>query len=663
MPTVVPDYETASACDLAKAGSRRYSEDPTTEILCLSLRWAEDDVILWYPGDPIPTRWIDAIADGKSAFVAHNAGFEQDIYEQIQVPQWGWPEIPLNRWHCSQARCAQLCLPQKLEKAVPLLGLPGDKDMEGNKLTLSLSKVITRGPEKGNYPARTPEILQRVGEYCNTDTLEQLRLHNRIGWLSDGERANYLLNQRVNKRGVRLDMPLVGQMQKVVAGASVPLAAEFAELTGGLKMTQVQKVQSWVMDRGVWLPNMAKDTLEPLVGDSVDDDGEEIERAEGIELPADVERALRIRYLIGSASVKKLDRMQACVCADGRVRRITQYYGAGTGREAGRLFQPQNFPRGSIHMERIDLLVDALMTGDWQYVEMMCGPAVETVVSALRHIIVAAPGNTLVAGDFAQIEARIILALAGQHDKVALLASGADPYIDMAQQIYKRTITKKDDPEERQVGKNSVLGLGFQMGAQTFMNRYGNGQDLAFFKEVVRVYREEWAPCVPEVWYALEEAACRTVWDRTPHEAYGIRFELVDLWLKATLPSGGTLWYFNPRPCRKAMPWDDTDVRAAWTCQMSKGGRTITVDMYGGILTENAVQRMARDLLYAAMHRLERENLAVCLSVHDEALSEAPYTNDLQARVDQIMSDTPAWGLEMKIPVATEVWVGERYRK
>ncbi len=651
---VVLDYETRSKADLKKVGAWRYSEDPTTIVLCLSWCIGEGAISTWYPGQPIPEALAAAIADPTFIFVAHNSQFEIAHWTNHQTKVYGWPDLPIERWACTMSRCAQLVIHSALERVVPLLKLPGNKDMEGNKITLALSK-----PDKvtGELPPIGPTTLARVGAYCEQDVEEQRHLLKRVGWLSDGERKVWMLDQTINRRGVQLDMPLIRSMRKIVDDASGPLKEEFAALTGGLSITQGEKIKGWVMDRGILLPDMTKDTLELLVGD--DEEAEHLD----IDLPPDVERALGIRYLIGSASIKKLDAMERCVCRDGRARGLLAYYGAGTGRWAGRLLQPQNFPRGSITMDSIDQMVDALLTGDWQYVEMICGPAVETVVSSLRHAIIASRGNVLVAGDFAQIEARVVLALAGQHDKVALLASGASPYIDMGRQIYGREIDKHKDIEEYTISKNSVLGLGFQMGDATFMRRYGNGQDQAFFKEVVRVYRQEWAPEVPKLWRGLEEAACRTVWDRTPHEAYGIRFELVDQWLKVTLPSGGTLWYFNPRPSRKAMPWDATDIRPAWTYQAKKAGKWPTIDAYGGLITENVVQRLARDLLVAAMFRLEKENLPICLTVHDEAVSEARFTNDLETRVNQIMSDTPAWGRELRIPVATEVWSGSRYKK
>lgn len=658
MTWIVLDWETASACNLKKAGAWRYSEDPTTEILCGSYEIEGQPKRTWYPGDPVP----DLPAD---VFVAHNAAFEKAILRNIAVPIYGWPDIPNDRWHDTLARCANLVIPQALERAGKVLGLTHEKDMEGNRLTLSLSRVN----KKGYYPVITPEIRARVGRYCEGDVAEQVELHKRIGWLPPEERKVWLLDQEINERGVKLDVPLIRAMKAIVDKASKPLAAEFREITGGLNMTQVAKVGDWLRKEGVNLPNLAKDTLAAVLGEDADyeEDGGVDDVADGpahVELPTHVRRALHIRQLIGSASIKKLDAMLACVCADGRARGLLNYHGAGTGRWAGRLLQPQNFPRGTLGKDiSVDMKIDALMTGDPDYVlEVLGSQPVETVVSSLRHVIMADPDRLLLAGDFSQIEARTVLALAGQHDKCALMAAGLDPYCDIASQIYGRPITKAD-AEERQIGKNSVLGLGFQMGAERFHREYCEDQPLEFAQTAVDTYRKEWAPEVPDVWYSLQEAATRTVWDERPHEEYGVLYALEDRWLTARLPSGRKLWYFNPQRIRRAMPWDETDVRPGFSYQAMKMGQWKTIYAFGGSLTENVVQALARDLMVSAMFKCQAENFPVVLTVHDEVVSEPEARRADPKVLEQIMADIPQWGRTLRIPVAAECWAGPRYKK
>lgn len=299
---------------------------------------------------------------------------------------------------------------------------------------------------------------------------------------------------------------------------------------------------------------------------------------------------------------------------------------------------------------------------------MMLGHgAIESVVTGLRHALIADKSRVFISGDFAQIEARIVLALAGQHDKVKLFQTGT-PYIDMATQIYGRPISKKNDVTEYTIGKNTVLGCGFQMGDKRFHERYCPQQPMEFATRVIRVYRNDWAPMVPSLWYALEGAANDTVWTKQPHEAYGVRYALEDGWLTARLPSGRKLYYWNPQPVRRTMPWKDrltgeAVVKAGFTYQAVKQGRWKTVQAFGGLLTENVVQGLARDLLVIAMFKLEANGFPLVLTVHDEAVGEPLLVNADELAFRQIMEDTPEWAKAIGIPVAAETWAAERYRK
>lgn len=317
------------------------------------------------------------------------------------------------------------------------------------------------------------------------------------------------------------------------------------------------------------------------------------------------------------------------------------------------------------------------MSGDYEYVAATLGEPIEVVSHSLRHALVPNKGRAYVGGDFSSIEARLVLAIAGQHDKCALLASGADVYIDMALDIFglpKFDVTDKAlvaafkdaHNEWRQTGKNTILGCGFQMGDETFWHRYCSSQPREFATKAIQTYRKDWAPEVPKLWRGLEWAALETVLTGEPHESYGIEFKIEGRWMTARLHSGRKLWYFNPRAVRKTMKWstpEKPDVRMAWTFQTMKMGRWITVDAYGGIVTENVVQGDARDLMVNGMHKCERENVPVVLTVHDAILGE-PLQKDASAvMLKQIMCDIPDWARQLKVPVTAECWTGDRMLK
>jgi DNA polymerase len=693
---LVLDFETISQCDLKKSGAWRYAEDITTSVL--TLRWTYSDsarVGIWHPGMPYPPQFAEMVKNG-TLFVAHNAAFEKAIWRMHMMPVFGWPDVPNEQWDCTLARCANLNLPQDLESAVRVLRLPALKDTEASKAVIALSKL----DKHGNLPPVTEADITAADEYCLDDCKAQAGLRVRLGTLSKAEREIWLLDQEINERGVCLDMALIEKMQQVVDQATIPMLAEFGEITGlkdkkGVVKLASPKLKPWCHERGVLIPNLQKETLATWLREE-DDDNEDYEELAGDEMsaaptdmPPEVRRALHIKQLVGSASVKKLARARSCVSFDGRARGLLQYHGAGPGLWAGRLLQPQNFPRGTIKArdkeepeDFADRKVAALMTGDAEHVASTIGPAVETVVSSLRHIIIPSPGNELVVGDFAGIQARIALAAAGQHDKTSLMLSGADVYIDMACDIFKMEKPnwalgkaalkpwieefKAQHYEKRQYGKNSVLGLGFQMGAKKFLLRYCGDQPLEFAQRVVDTYRKEWAPKMPDLWYGLDEAACDTVHYRTPHEAYGVTYYLKDQWLIARRPSGAEQHYFNPQPIRKEMPWskpEAPDVRRAWTFQAKKQKGWVTVDAFGGLLTENFASGLARDLLVAAMKKCAKHGLPLVMTIHDELVADAEKRVDNAKVLKQIMEDRPQWAIDMQIPVESETWAADRYRK
>lgn len=663
MYEVVLDFETASGADLKEVGAHRYSEDITTEILCLSF---DDDgrITTWQPGDSTE-RLCELASDPDVLFVAHNAGFEKAVWRNIMVKLYGLPDVPNKRWDDTLAACAMRAIPLDLDRSTIVLRLATHKDKEGSAFTKKLSK-----PNRKGYFDRSPESLARVVRYCEQDILAERALRNRLGPLPAGERNVWLLDQRINERGLLLDLDFITAAQQVVDRACIPLVAEFAEITDGLKPTQAVKVKEWVHNQGVWIDSLNKEAVGALLGDDEDEDAEQFDPFdESLQATHPrVYRALYILSLVGSASVKKLRRMMASACMDDRGRGTMQYHAASPGRWGGRGFQPHNFPRGTIVNAKGDkfepnYMVETIMSGDPEVVEMTLGPAVESVVSSLRHAIIAAPGRTLLSGDFAGVEARMVLSVAQQYDKTAIMAAGQDVYCDMAATIYKRPIDKKKDPEERQTGKNSVLGLGFQMGWKKFKMKYGGKLSEEMCQNVVDVYRKEWAPKVPVLWDDLGDASLNTVKTGQPHEAHGVLYELDDRWLTARLPSGRKLWYFNPQVVRRAMPWDETDIRLAFCYQQMKTGQWKTIDAFGGLMTENVVQGLARDLMVNAMFKLEANGFPIILTVHDEIVCEPLRADADEKAFEQIMIDIPGWAKNIKLPVAVEIWKGDRYKK
>ena len=240
-----------------------------------------------------------------------------------------------------------------------------------------------------------------------------------------------------------------------------------------------------------------------------------------------------------------------------------------------------------------------------------------------------------------------------------MMASGHDVYLDMAAAIYNRRNLTKADMVERQTGKNTVLGCGFQMGAAKFHARYCPDQPIEFAERVIRAYRKEWAPKVPELWYGLDKVALHAVKDGGMQERYGVTYRRESDWLTATLPSGWQkLWYPAPR-----LFHDEKFDREAWQYTAYKGGKASQVKAYGGLLTENVVQGLARGLLVASMMRVERAGMPIVLTVHDEIVVEIDEDKADLDLFETLMAEPTAWSERIGIPIGVEAWMGRRYKK
>lgn len=678
------DFETRSACELKTCGAFVYSQHPTTEIVCLYWRVVDGAVVgpmqSWKtnierggPPDPTPQALLGEVAAG-SWFVAHNVLFERSIWAHVCARVWGWPEPTEYQWFDTMACAARKAAPLDLEDACRALGLPVQKDTEGSVALRQICKPAKKGEWNED-----PALYQRVYDYCPIDVDASIGLLGRVGRLTPAELDVWRLNQRMNWKGLRLDMAFVADCQAVVDEAMPPLEVAFRDLTG-LKATQRAKVLAWITERYPGFPNMTKEVVEEAMKDWP--------------LPDDVRTALELRSALTSTSLSKLESMRRCVSEDGRARGLSQYHGATTGREAGRLLQPYNFPRGTVEygvdeegnevtpwetsvpliQSRSAGLVGSVFAasegkrGVSPAYQHLTAP-VAAVSSSLRHCIVAAPGHALVAGDFSTIEARVCLAIAGQDDVLTKWKHDLkyDPYCEMASMVLGRTITKKENKKERQeVGKPTVLGCGFQMGWRKFHARYMKKEPVELAQKCVDTYRQDWAPRVPELWRDLEEAAIRTVWDRKSYETHGVTYAIEDEWLSCRLPSGRKIYYLHPRACRKEMPWstpEKPDIRKAWRYTVKKMGVMSHVDAYGGLLTENVVQATARDLLVDRALVAEKEGFPLVLTVYDEIVTETEECRADPKALQQIMEDAPTWAKALGIPVAAEVWAGERYRK
>ena len=672
--TVVLDFETRSACDLRACGAWIYSKHPTTGIICLSWLVQHPDgrrtaKRRWEPlrlGTGLPRELVRLAGHQDVIFEAFNVSFEFSIWSNLMVPRFGAPAVPRHRWQDTQAKALHRGLPSKLEAAAKVSGV-GEKDMEGNKLLHRYCKPRkARKAEKLEFPDWENMLfwheddagLARLGEYCDQDVDVEARLDDYVGPLPDDEHEVWLLDQKMNQTGLLIDIPAVHAAKSIMAQYADSLDAEVDVLTGGEVTTCGQRdkiletIKKWC---GRAPKDLTAETLTKFLGN----------KAFREKFP-EAHRLLQLRQSGSKSSTAKLNAMLNHADPDDhRARYQLQYQGASsTGRWAGRGIQPQNMPGNSSGHDE-ETLISAIKSGDLDKVRELGDPA-EIISSALRPMIRAADGHEIVAGDFSAVEARVVLAFAEQWDKVNLLKCGHDAYCDMASTIFGYpVIGKKEHPVERQVGKNAVLGLGFQCGAGTFQEKFCTDRHLEFCETVVRKYRNDWAPNVPSLWEGLNAAAIGAVAHPGRSFSYGpIEFVMEGDWLTARLPSGRRLYYHGAHTTLRSMPWDAEDKRLAVSYFAWKYGAWRRVDAYGGILTENVVQAAARDMMANAMLAAEREGYNPILTVHDEVVTEPREGVLTVEQFENLMVDCqPQWVRECGIPVAVEGWKGHRYKK
>lgn len=668
MTRVNIDVETRSTVDLRRTSAKVYARHPDTDIILV--RYAPEvegaDVREWRCYcEKIPGDLFVFLADPMTTLVAHNAGFEHAILTAPHlVEKYGLPKIRQDRWDDTAARAARQALPRSLDGAAQALGLPVQKDMDGQRVMMQLCKPRSTDPLTWWTPEEHPEKYDRLSEYCATDVQVGTALSNSTKPLSALERDIWLLTEEINERGLLVDWEFAEIATSVAKTYKRYLDAQMAVVTGGAVAgaAKVIDLKNWCAQRGY------------AVYDEIDDEkiildkGAVAKLLERDDLDDDVRAALTIRRTAAKNSVAKYEAIVNRVDkTDGRVRDTLIYHGASTGRWAGAGIQPQNFPRRTVKDwdgARRDIVLVHKNKLTFEAFEESHGADVMDVLSRmLRGTIIAPSGHELVFPDFSAIEARGVAWLAGATGLTELFASGGKVYEEFASQIYGVPAARiGKDSTERFLAKTAVLGCGYGMGPKKFVatcELQGKLVELPDAVTTVQAYRMTY-PEIPSLWNGIEAAAIGAV-QRPGHEYRyrAVSFMAKNHWLMMRLPSGRLLYYSEPRVIQVASPWGPRPALEYSTVNSvtRKWGREKT---WGGRLTENAVQAICRDLIAGAMLRLRDAGYRLVGSVHDEVILEAPQPADLEA-IRQIMTEVPQWATGF--PIAAEVGHGKRYSK
>lgn len=670
MIKVYIDFETYSETDIKK-GAWAYSKHPSTEVLCLAyaigdrepeiIQWPEHSIKIAQDGcpytmvDPYLIRLLDLIKDPDTLFIAHNASFEYSIWANKLVPA-GWPEIPIRRWECTAAKAAICALPRSLDKCASALGLEHNKDKEGQLVMRKLCQP--RKPTKNNPNTRYPYIehlslYRKLYEYCKQDVRVEREIDKILPSLGLTERKIWELDLKINTRGVNFDT-------KTVNNACDLLDENERVLTEDLKRVTQYKITSFGQVAAI------KDFL-----GSADTTAETLKTylEKKYYQNQEQKRVVEIRLALANISIKKLNYIQNTVDDTGKLYNNLLYCGAATGRWSGVGVQLQNLPRNVA--KNYTTIIDTINLKDLDFCNMVFGELTHALKSVIRCMIVPSDKRKkLYVADFASIEARVLAWLVDDPVLLPAFQRNEDIYIEMASRIYRKPKEEIANPSlERQLGKQTILGCGYGMGVAKFLitcKTYGIDIEEPMAELAVNTYRSSY-PTVPQFWKDINNAVIQAIHCKGEVFTIGkIKAKCEGMFLMVKLPSGRCLYYPYPsireeskRINKGKENFEMTSLSIYYYTQNSKTRKWEETYTYGGKLTENIVQAIARDLMAEAMLCIEAAGYDVLFTVHDEVVGE--HEDGSVEEFNSLMLQVPKWALGC--PIGAETKELERYGK
>lgn len=598
------DIETSSDVDIRKCGAFKYAESEAFRIMLLAYAFDDEpvEVIDLEKGEEIPLFLLQALQDKEVIKHAYNATFEW-----LCLNRAGY-ETPIEQWQCTMIHAMYLGFPAGLEATGEAVGLPEDK----KKLAIGrqLIKYFCLGPYKPDA-----DKWNLFKDYNKKDVeaeraIEKKKLSSfpvpELEW--ERWRRDVLMNYT----GVGVDLELVTGALAIQEESVQRLTNEAIALTGLDNPNSPSQMLEWVNAQGIELKSIQKkDVQDALSGN----------------LPPKVRRALEIRQQLGKTSVKKYDAILACVCKDERVRGISQFYGARTGRFSGRLVQMQNLPRN--YLEPLEDVREIVRARNYEVLDLIYPSIADTLSQLIRTAFVPKNDKKYVVADFSAIEARVIAWLAREEWVNQVFATHGKIYEATASQMFHVPIEKisKGNPEYalRQKGKVATLALGYQGGTNALISM--GALDMGLSEEELPEIVTRWRNAnknIVRLWYKVGECALATTKDGRARTYNGLVFRLEEdlnnglRFLTIELPSKRKLFYC--KPFAGAGRFGDVLTFFSQNQTTKKWGEEQT---FGGKLVENIVQAIARDCLCVTLDRIAERNLQPVFHVHDEIIVEA----------------------------------------
>lgn len=644
------DFETYSEVDIGKCGHYRYIRDPSFEPLILAVAFDDEDpfAIVSARGEPVPDIIWAAIFDPEITCTAWHASFERTVFSVMA----GFT-IPPECFKCTMVWAASVSLPLALKNAAAVLKTGEQKDKKGDALIKKFS--VPHKPTKKD--PRTRILMTDPGEEADADDfvsycLQDVRTERDIRKvmerfpMPDIEWEAYWTDQKINDRGVLIDRQLVNEAIILDSMMSEEMTNRAYELTGLENPNSVSQLKGWLEERGIPAPSLGKKEVADLI--------RELEN--GVDQEAlDM---LKLRLSMAKSSVKKYQAAERYMCSDDRARGLFQFNGANhTGRFSGRGIQLQNLYRNSIHT--LDEARELIKAGDLKALQVIYGDVTDILAQVIRTMLIPKEGCEFIVADYSAIECRVLAWEAGENWTLEAFRRGEDIYCSTASQMFGVPVGKHGpNADLRQKGKVATLACGYQGGAGALisMGALDMGLSEAELPDIIEGWRNA-NPHIVQYWWDLQDACIKTVQDHKERKVQKImiRFYAGTLWL--TLPSGRSLAFLKPRiqPNR----FGHMSLTYEGTGSTEGGGKWTRLETYGGKISENLTQAIARDLLMDAMIRMEKAGLEVVAHIHDEVVIEAKEGEHTLEEVCGIMAQNPPWAPDL--PLAAAGYSGAKF--
>ena len=651
MITLAIDLETYSSVDLVKSGVYAYCESQDFEILLFG--YAVDDgpvqIVDIASGEKIPKEIQIAITDPYVIKTAYNANFERTC-----LAMYFKKHMPPEQWRCSSVHALMLGLPGYLDGVAKCLKLPEQKMKEGKTLiryfSIPCKPTKVNGGRKRNLPSHDPEKWSVFKAYCKRDVEVERLIRKKLASypIPKVEQQLWELDQSINDIGICIDIDLVKNAINADAMYQEKLTNYAINLTSLDNPNSPAQLKNWLKQQGVAVDSLSKKKVEELLHEAQSDD---------------VKSLLELRQSMSKTSVKKYEAMERSICNDNRVRGLLQFYGANrSGRWAGRLVQIHNLPRNT--MGGLEIARELLKNSHYVSLELLFESLPDVLSQLIRTAFIPSKGHRFIVADFSAIEARIIAWLAGESWVIETFRGHGKIYEMTASKMFgvplEKIIKENLEYELRQKGKVATLACGYQgsVGALIAMGALEMGLTEKELPGIVSAWRESNANIV-KLWYDVENAAIKAVKERAVVKLqYGLTFHYTKGIFFIKLPSGRSLSYVRPR-LEMDERFHKEQLSYEGTEQGSKHwGRIPT---YGGKLTENIVQAIARDCLAVSMLRLNEAGYQISFHVHDEVILDVPLGYGSIKEVDEIMGRDIVWA--PGLPLKAESFETEYYKK